>query len=534
MLKSQLIAKESQLGDTLALPDNADMMRSGLCFLAQLTAVDSGSDKVQTWIMEETVRILGAKSSTLYLCDEAKDERLIKKTLHEGGKLTSQLISLEAETLVEETISTGSLFVGRSDSGERLFYIPLTTEDRAIGTLVVESKTEALDVDMMFAIGRSIANSSLISRQVHQSQETIEALQTFQGQLLNSRNTLRALFDSSPTSIYIVNQEYTLIAINISRADLAESSPKELVGQQCFSALYQREAPCSGCLVGETLQKGTSTRRIERRLIADEYSIELEISTFPIWDQDGQVGQAFLFEEDVTERQQLQASLAQSEKLAVVGQLAAGVAHEINNPLTTILGNAQLLQRSLPPEDKDNQEMVALIIQASDRASQAVRDLLDFARRERYELTPTDLNETIQHTLALIKHELGSRSITLRFDPGVDLPAVNASQDHLQGVWLNLLINAIDAIDPGPGTIHITTSRVDDSIEISIADSGQGIPPENIARIFEPFYTTKEPGSGTGLGLSVCHQIVTRHGGKILVNSQPDEGTTFTVYLPIA
>ena len=269
-------------------------------------------------------------------------------------------------------------------------------------------------------------------------------------------------------------------------------------------------------------------------MITEENFIELEISIFPIWDQDGQVEQAFLFEEDVTERQQLQSSLAQSEKLAVVGQLAAGVAHEINNPLTTILANAQLLQRSLPPEDKDNQEMVALIIQASDRASQAVRDLLDFARRERYELTPTDLNETIQRTLALIRHELGSRSITLKFDPAVDLPAVNASQDHLQGVWLNLLINAIDAIDPGPGTIHITTSRVDDSFEISVADSGQGIPPEHISRIFEPFYTTKEPGSGTGLGLSVCHQIVTRHGGKILVNSQPDEGTTFTVYLPIA
>ena len=194
------------------------MMRAGLCFLTQLTAIDAGSDKVQAWFMEETVRILGAKSSTLYLCDETNDGRLIKKTLNERGEMTSQLISLESENLVVETISTGSLLVGRSDSGERLFYIPLMTADRAIGTLVVGSEMEALDVDMMFAIGRSIANRLFISRQVHQSQETIEALQTFQRQLLNSRNTLRALFDSSPTSIYIVDQEYTLIAINMSRA----------------------------------------------------------------------------------------------------------------------------------------------------------------------------------------------------------------------------------------------------------------------------------------------------------------------------
>jgi two-component system NtrC family sensor kinase len=115
----------------------------------------------------------------------------------------------------------------------------------------------------------------------------------------------------------------------------------------------------------------------------------------------------------------------------------------------------------------------------------------------------------------------------------MDLPAVNASQDHLQGVWLNLLINAIDAIDLGPGKIFIKTQKTEDTVQVLISDSGGGIPTEKISRIFEPFYTTKEPGRGTGLGLSVCHQIVTRHGGQILVSSQVDEGTTFTVILPL-
>jgi len=251
-------------------------------------------------------------------------------------------------------------------------------------------------------------------------------------------------------------------------------------------------------------------------------------------DHDRQILQAYLFEEDVTERHHLQASLAQSEKMAAVGQLAAGVAHEINNPLTAILANAQLLQRSLPARDKDLLEMVALIIQASDRATQAVRDLLDFARRERYELLPTDLNETIQRTLALIGHELGSRRISLQFDPALNLPPINASQDHLQGVWLNLLINAIDAIDRGPGVISIRTINAGETVQVLVTDSGAGIPPEKISHIFEPFYTTKEPGRGTGLGLSVCHQIVTRHGGQILVSSKPDRGTTFTVILPLS
>jgi two-component system NtrC family sensor kinase len=262
-------------------------------------------------------------------------------------------------------------------------------------------------------------------------------------------------------------------------------------------------------------------------------ALEHEISTFPIWDNDRQVTQAFLFEEDVTERQHLQATLAQSEKLAAVGQLAAGVAHEINNPLTIILANAQLIQRNLPAGDEELLDMADLIVQATERASQAVRDLLDFSRRERYELAPIDLNETIQRTLGLISHELGTRTISLQFDPALNSPTVNASQDHLQGVWLNLLINAIDAIEQGPGVISIKTLKTGESIQVLITDDGMGIPPEEISRIFEPFYTTKEPGRGTGLGLAVCHQIVTRHGGQILVDSQPGQGTTFTIILPL-
>jgi signal transduction histidine kinase len=185
-------------------------------------------------------------------------------------------------------------------------------------------------------------------------------------------------------------------------------------------------------------------------------------------------------------------------------------------------------------QEKEQLEMVESIIEASERATQAVRDLLDFSRSERYQVAPTDLNETIQRTLALMGPELGSRSISLQFDPTLDLPVIDASQDHLQGVWLNLLVNAIDAIGEGPGIISVKSSRDENSIKVSVTDSGHGIPEDQISRIFEPFYTTKDPGRGTGLGLSVCHQIVTRHGGQIRVNSRPGEGATFTVILPIS
>ncbi len=352
-------------------------------------------------------------------------------------------------------------------------------------------------------------------------------------QLLRSRNTLRALFDNIPTSIYIVDQKYTLVAINLTRATLANSKPSALVGRQCYETLYNREEICPGCRVTETLLSGENTNRTRRQWEKDGELMEWEISTYPIRDESGDVIQAILLEQDVTEKRRLEATLAQSEKLAAVGQLAAGVAHEINNPLTAILANAQMLQRELPAGD-DRQELVELIARAGNRATQVVRNLLDFARKEQYEFTPTDLNETIRRALALLQHEIVSRPIQVTFDPSNDLSLIMASQDHIQGVWLNLVMNAIDALENDGGEIRITTRQAGSEIRVSVIDTGIGIPPERLPRIFEPFYTTKAPGRGTGLGLSVCHRIVKLHGGQILVSSQVGKGTEFIVALPVS
>jgi two-component system NtrC family sensor kinase len=364
--------------------------------------------------------------------------------------------------------------------------------------------------------------------------QVVEELRLSRQQLLHSRNTLRALFDSSPTSIYIVDRGYVLVAINRGRADLAGETPQRLVGKSCHQALFERAQVCPGCQVGETLSNGQHTRRIERRQKLAGETAELEISTYPIFGEAGGVVQAFLFEEDVTERRQLEASLVQAEKMAAVGQLAAGVAHEINNPLTAILANAQLLQRDLPPDDRDQRDMAGTIIHAAERASQAVRDLLDFSRPERDELAATDVNDTVRRTLILIRHELLAMSIDLIFDPEEDLPAVNGNRDQLQSLWLNLIINAKQAIEPRRGEIRITTRRAGGAAQVIISDTGQGILPEQLPHIFEPFYTTKEPDRGTGLGLSICHRIVSQHGGQIQVNSEPGAGTQFTVTLPLS
>ncbi len=352
--------------------------------------------------------------------------------------------------------------------------------------------------------------------------------------VMRSRNTLLALFDGLPHSVYIVDPDYRLIAVNqASSLTAAGRPPQALVGRVCYQALYARQEPCVGCRMGETLAGGLITRRTERRREADDRVSEWEISTYPIHDEAGAVGQVIVFGEDVTEKRRLEASLAQAEKLAALGQLAAGVAHEINNPLAAIIANTQLLQRELPADNADWQESLDLIARAGDRAQRVVRGLLDLARQEAYEFSTTDVNQSLDHAIALIQHQLVAGAITLIREYALDLPLIAASRDHLQGVWLNLMLNARDALKGKPGEIRVTTRRQDDAVMVAIADTGEGIAPEKLARIFEPFFTTKAPGRGTGLGLSVVHRIVQQHGGQITAESQMGKGTTFVVRLPL-
>jgi signal transduction histidine kinase len=240
---------------------------------------------------------------------------------------------------------------------------------------------------------------------------------------------------------------------------------------------------------------------------------------------------------DVTERRNLEASLSQAEKLAALGQLAAGLAHEINNPLTAIVANVQLLLIDAEADDHKHESLV-LIKQASDRAVTVVRNLLDFARQEQYEFHPTDINASLRAALKLVRHQFLIAQVNVVEDLAPDLPPAMASRDHLQGVWLNLLLNARDAVtqrtrrDVDPCTWVSSRLREDGLVEVAIRDNGVGIPPDQLVRIFEPFFTTKDPGEGTGLGLSTSFHVVKQHGGEIKVDSEVGAGTNFRVLLP--
>jgi len=396
--------------------------------------------------------------------------------------------------------------------------IPMIVAEKMIGTIAAFNKLngsfDELDEGLLVAVANTVGWKVYNDSKLQELQVSNANLEVNRWQLMHSRNILRALFDSIPTSIYIIDRKYKLAAVNKHRADRINSPPHELVGRRCFEALYHLDDPCADCRVVETLFGEQSTLRTKRAWEGGFDIQEWEISSYPIHDEKGQVVQAILLEQEVTEKRRLEATLAQSEKLAAVGQLAAGLAHEINNPLTAIIANAQLLQREIPPGD-DKQELVELIARAGERANQVVRNLLDLSRKEQYNFAKIDINETIRKALELLHHEFVSRAVNLTFTPAENLPKISAMPNK-------------------PRQIELATRLQGAEIYVTVKDSGEGISEEKLTRIFEPFYTTKEPGKGTGLGLSVCHRIIKQHGGNILVDSKVNVGTQFTVILPVA
>ena len=227
-----------------------------------------------------------------------------------------------------------------------------------------------------------------------------------------------------------------------------------------------------------------------------------------------------------------QRQLTQADKLASVGRLAAGVAHEINNPLTGVLTYASFLQKR-SGGDPETQRDLEVIVRETKRCREIVRGLLDFARQSPPERRPTDLNEVVRHGVAIVMNQLAIDRVALQLDLAPDLPPVPADANQIQQVVVNLLINAADAIGERGGAIQVRTRAVDERAELIVEDSGQGISREAIDHLFEPFFTTKGT-RGTGLGLAVTWRIVESHGGGIQVESEVGHGTRFTVRLPYA
>jgi len=337
-------------------------------------------------------------------------------------------------------------------------------------------------------------------------------------------------FDSINDAVCINSKDFRLLRVNKAFGNMYRVEPGKVIGKRCYEVTGEGTEPVEGCPHRETLRTGKPAKS---EFLIHEKGAYVEVSTSPIFNTKGEVIGIVHITRDITEQKKQNERLMSTDRLASLGELAAGTAHEFNNPLTSVIGFTQLLlQRDIPD---DIREDLKVINSEAQRAANVARNLLAFGAKHAPAKQLDQVNCIIEDVLELRAYEHKVKNIDVVKHLGADLPKIMADYFQLQQVFMNIIINAeyfmIEA--HRGGTLTITSEKQGDAVRISIADDGPGIPQENLNRIFDPFFTTKEAGKGTGLGLSICHSIVSEHGGEIYVRSQLGKGATMFVELPV-
>lgn len=334
--------------------------------------------------------------------------------------------------------------------------------------------------------------------------------------------------------VLIIDAAYRIVDVNDALLKRLDVQRNDVIGRFCYEITHHRDTPCAGndhpCPLVETLRSGRPSQVTHIHLDRNGQPITYSISCYPLFEGNRVVG-AIELSRDISAEINKQKVLIEQEKLATIGRLAAGVAHEINNPLTTILTTAMLLQEDIPADDPVHQEL-EVIASETMRCRKIVTSLLDFARQNNLDKQMVRLNDIIAETVLLIRKAAAFKNIEVLLRCPDPVPAIVADKGQLQQALINLLINAIEATD-ADGEIAVNCRALEDgqTVEISVRDNGAGIAPDVLGKVFEPFFTTRE--TGTGLGLSITSGIVAKHGGTITADSTPGQGTTFTIRLPV-
>jgi PAS domain S-box-containing protein len=342
----------------------------------------------------------------------------------------------------------------------------------------------------------------------------------------------RHLLESFPDLILVLDLkgQYTFVSARIG--ELLGYGPEHLIGKTVedaentspeLAALYRAVAS------GET---SLTSREYGSRHRDGSWRTMLGMAS-PLLDAEGKPAGVIISVRDVTTEKKLEQQIIQSERLAAMGQMIGGFAHELNNPLTSILGMAELLQEGETSEGARKQ--LGILHKEARRAAEIVQNLQYFARPPAPGRSQVNLNELVQRTVQMQAYPLRKSNITVDFVPETAIPAIVADPNQLMQVFLNLLLNAEQAIRESreKGTIRVRTGRNPDSVWVVFQDDGPGIAAENLAHIFDPFFTTKRPGRGTGLGLSICKTVLREHGGNIEAASALGGGAVFTITLPV-
>jgi two-component system NtrC family sensor kinase len=404
-------------------------------------------------------------------------------------------------------------------------FMPLKVEDKLIGCLGMGTKTDgaflnAEDWELLRTISSPVALA--LENAYLYDQATIRALE-----LERLKDYSQNIIESLTVGVAVLNEEAKIIGWNRVLEDIF-SLKKEMVmgkklsdvlGAKNYSAIFPSDTQTDYRLLSEiTLDMPARGKKI------------FDIVKTPLLDNEMNPYGTIVVFEDITEKITLQQQLLTSEKLASIGLLSAGVAHEINTPLTGISSYVQILQKKL--SSSPHTQILEKIDSQTERVARIVKNLLNFARNpSKSTFFKTDLKESLQSIISLIDYKLKNMNITLEsnFSP---LKPIWVQEERLQQVFINIILNAIDAMPKG-GTLSVELSQLDNMAVVKIGDTGTGIEAQHLPHIFDPFFTTKGIGKGTGLGLSISYAIIQEHEGRITVNSEPGKGTTFSITIPM-
>jgi two-component system NtrC family sensor kinase len=404
------------------------------------------------------------------------------------------------------------------------YYVPCRIREHTVAVLGLGKTVDgdflsSDDVELVETIAGYVAvalDNAQLYTSLEQKALEIARLKDFSENIVESLNV----------GVLAVDLDGIVESWNTRMEQLFGVARQEAVGRQLSSLLPEE-------LAREIAARGDEeqiTGIYKQRLQHQGKSLTLNVSIAPLVSKSSErIGRLLLFD-DVTQRERMEEQMSQTEKLTSLGLLAAGVAHEVNTPLAVISNYIQMLAKQMPEGDP-RQSIIEKIVKQTFRASEIVNNLLNFSRTGAAEATDIDVNRVVEETLSLVAHPLKTSQIQVVKQLGEPLPPVRGSANKLQQVFLNLFLNARDAM-PAGGMLEVRTAAHNGSVEIEVADTGGGIPREHIHRIFDPFFTTKSNGRGTGLGLSVSYGIIKEHSGKIDVRSTPGKGTSFHVEFP--
>jgi len=365
--------------------------------------------------------------------------------------------------------------------------------------------------------------------------EKTKDLEDYTGRLRRSEESYRSLIESADDMIYTVDKNCCILSVNQYFQRLTGMHEDQIVGQN-ISDIIQYATPAQARSILKRVFEKPRTIDQEERVKIGNREYWLDTKYKPVMTNEGRIGSVLVISRDITEHKRMEGQLFHTEKLASLGSLSAGVAHEMNNPIAVILGFTESLLEKFPKDSKEH-EILKIIERQGNSCQRIIENLLAFARISDKTSTDTNVAEDIQKVINVVINTLLTKKVELKTDIGKDLPRVRGDGPQLEQVFMNIINNAVAAMEDG-GILTISAHSSDGTVEISFTDTGPGIPPENMDKIFEPFFTTKKVGEGTGLGLSVSYGILTKFGGDIRVRSQTggggyNPGTTFTVVLPV-